>query len=746
MLLLHQAQELPGLLGLLLLALGALGLRWRPLRLPAAVCLGLLWAAGSAHLALGHRLPPALEGQDLLLDAEIAAVQPVSATYTRLLLRQIHLQEQAALPWQPRALRVGWYGQAPDMTPGERWRLQVRLKQPNGLMNPAGFDFERWLFAQGIDAVGYVREPKQARLLSRGWSLNRLRDNIAQRLAAYLQGRPAQGVIVALAVGERRWIEPEQWEALRVTGTAHLVAISGLHVGLVALLAGFAVQRLWRLSATACHRWPARLPAVLAGILAASIYALLAGFTLPTQRALVMLLVPAIALLLRRRIRAWHGFGLALVAVLLWDPLAPLSAGFWLSFGAVGVLLAAGVDRLQGHWLRRMLKAQVVASFGLLPVSVLWLQTASWISPLANLIAIPLVGFLVVPLTLLGTAGLAIAPQAGVLLDAAEWLMAMTLHWLQWLAVHAPASEAIATPAWAVALAAVAAVLLVLPRGTGLRWLSLPLLLPLMLAAPAQTPSEEVLRLTLLDVGHGTAMVLEAGGEAAVYDAGPRRGNFDAGERILLPYLQSRGYRELSWLVVSHKDKDHSGGTGALVQHLALGEVWVGDQLAELGERPFCLAGEGLQWQGVELEFLWPPQPGRGGNEGSCVLRVQAAGVTVLLTGDIGTVSERALVQTMGATLAADVVLVPHHGSGRSSSEEFVAASTPKYALVSSDYRSRYGFPRPEVVQRYQAVGAQLLDTADEGAIQLRVLRDGSISLDSHRRRHGRYYHRQVEL
>lgn len=744
MVVLHQLRELPGLGWLLLLGFGALGLPWRPTRSLAAFCLGVLWAAWSAQSALDQRLPTALEGKDLMVEAEILSSELLDAGYARLLLRAVRLE--GPIDWRPRLIRLGWYGSPPPLVAGERWRLQVRLKQPNGLMNPGGFDYERWLFSQGIDAVGYVREPETARRLDSDWSLNRVRDRIAQQIAAHLAGDAAQGVIVALAVGERRWISEAQWEALRITGTAHLVAISGLHVGLVALLVGAAVQRLWRLSAAACRLCPARLPAVAAGMVSAVGYALLAGFTLPTQRALVMLLVPAVVLLVRRRIRAWQGFGLALVAVLLWDPLAPLSAGFWLSFGAVGLLLAAGADRRQGGWLRRAVKAQVVASFGLLSISVLWLQTAAWAAPLANAVAIPVVGFSVVPLTLLGAAGLAVAPALALPLDLAEWLMAVVLMGLEWVAAHAPPSEAIATPGWAVAMAVLAAGVLVLPRGSGLRWLAVPLLLPVALAAPISSRPDEVLRLTLLDVGQGSAVVLEAGGEVAAYDTGPAGGGFDAGERVLVPFLRHRGYRELSWLIVSHDDLDHSGGTGALVRSLDIGEVRVGEQMAALGERALCRAGERIHWREVEFEFLWPRQPGKGGNEGSCVLRVHAAGASILLTGDIGAVTERLLVREHGAALATDVVIVPHHGSNRSSTAAFVQASTPRYALVSAGYRNRYGFPRPDVIQRYQAVGADVRTTAAEGAIELRVLRDGTLLIDGQRRRHGRYYHRRVEL
>ncbi|HEX5513328.1 MAG TPA: MBL fold metallo-hydrolase, partial [Gammaproteobacteria bacterium] len=239
---------------------------------------------------------------------------------------------------------------------------------------------------------------------------------------------------------------------------------------------------------------------------------------------------------------------------------------------------------------------------------------------------------------------------------------------------------------------------------------------------------------------------LEAGGEVAAYDAGPAGRGSDTGEGALVSFLRHRGYRELSWLIVSHEDPSHSGGTGELVRNLDIGQVRVGEQAVTLGERALCSAGERIGWQEVEFEFLWPRQPGKGGDEGSCVVRVHAAGASILLTGDIGAATERRLVREHGAALATDVVIVPNHGSNRSSTVAFVQASAPRHALISAGYRNRYGFPRPEVVQRYQAVGADVRITAAEGAIELRVLRDGTLLIDGQRRRHGRYYHRRVEL
>lgn len=735
---LHQFSRLPAPVVLWLLTFLGFGLFWHRSRLPAAFCLGLAWAGLSGQSALAQRLPTALEGEDLVVEGELLSVQRDDG-FTRLVLRAPRVPSHSS--WRPRHIRLSWYGKQQQLVPGDHWRLQVRLKQPNGLMNPAGFDYERWLFAQGVDAVGYVHKPESAHRVGSGWNLNRSRERAAAAIAAYLDGRDARGVIVALAVGERRWISDAQWDILRVTGTAHLVAISGLHIGLVALLCGFLAMRSWRLSATACCMFPARLAAVAAGVLAAIIYALLAGFTLPTQRALIMLLVPALALIARRRIRGWHGFGVALAGVLLWDPFAPLGGGFWLSFGAVGLLIGAGLDRSQPGWLHGAVRAQIVASFGLLGISALWLQTTAWISPLANAIAIPLVGLLVVPLTLLGAAMLAVAPDAALLLDLAEWLMSWIMQGLEWLAMHAPPSDALAMPLWAIVLALLAGVLLMMPRGLGVHWLTVPLLIPLAVSAPGRDPKNELLRLTMLDVGAGSAIVLEAGGEVALYNAGPASGGFDSGEQVLLPYLRSRGHQSIRWLFVSQAARSQAGGAGALVRNVDIDAARVGEPVVELGERPACVVGERIRWQGLDIEFLWPPR-----QPGPCVLRVHVAGVHLLLAGELSVSAEKALLRQYGERLKSEAVIVPRQGHRHSSSAPFVRALSPEYALVSTSYRNRYGYPHSETVDRYRAAGAELLTTAEAGAIELRVLRGGIVRADTQRRRKARYFHRQPDL
>lgn len=724
------------------LALGALSLfvpRWRPV---GGLCAGLLWATVAAQAALAHRLPAALEGIDLIVEGRIVDLPERDERRVRFLFEPARI-EHPDLGRLPRRLRLSWYGDAPELRAGERWRLTVRLKRPRGLMNPGGFDYERWLFQHRIDAVGYVRSPQTAQRLATTPSLDRLRQDLADALHRRLEGRPAAGVLVALVVGDERGIAKEQWEALRRTGTTHLISISGLHISLLALAAYRLTATAWRRSARLCTRAPAPLAATAVAIVAATGYAALAGFSLPTQRALIMLAVPALALLARRRIDPWRGFVVALVAVLLWDPFAPLSPGFWLSFGAVAILLAAGLYRSPEPGWRQLVTTQLCLSLALLPLTLLWFQQASWISPLANVVAIPW-GMAIVPLALLAAALLPV-PLLG---DGLLWLSVRLTDGLLWLlmlmgAWKGGASELAAPSSWLLLLAGLGVLLLLAPHGWPGRWLAAPLLAAAVWRDPGEGPPPGAVDVTLLDVGQGTAVVVRTAGHALLYDAGPGESmGLDAGETVVLPFLRSQGIARLDALVISHADGDHSGGARAVLAAMPVAALYAGEELADFPRALPCRAGHAWQWDGVELEFLWPdPASGARGNDASCVLKLSAGGHSLLLAGDIGARAEAALLQRQAAKLRADVLLVPHHGSQTSSTAPFLAAVAPRTAVITVGYRNRYRLPRDEVLARYQEIGSELLRTDHEGAIRLR-LDAGGVSAPRGERATARRYYR----
>lgn len=733
--------------------------RFTLLRFPLAMLAGFLWAGFVAQTLLDGALDSQLEGKDVLVTGIIASLPERRDRGVRFQLEPESLRWQGAEQPVPGRLLLNWYGAAPTLQVGERWQLQLRLKRPHGFMNPGGFDYEAWLFRQGIRAKGYVRTPKgvpspHRRLTSTdAYPVERLRQVLRDRLNATLSAQPLRGILMALAIGDRQQITPQHWEVLTRTGTSHLVAISGLHVGLVAGFVFFAVRRLWRLSAPAVLWWPAAKAGALAALLAAVTYAMLAGFSVPTQRALIMIAVVMLATILQYRTRPSNLLALALLLVLMLDPMAVLAPGFWLSFGAVAVIFYGMSGRLGGgsrwrRWWWQWGRVQWLVALGLLPLLVLLFGQTSLVAPLANLAAVPWVSLLTVPLTLLGTLGLWLWPVLGEgLLELAGWSVEILWWWLEtlgdWRFAH---WQLPSPPGWAVIAAVVGVIWLLAPHGVPARWVGGIWLLPLALVRPDGIPMGEA-HFALLDVGQGLAAVVQTRGHVLVFDAGPRfSSGFNTGEAAVAPYLRTRGAGHIDLLVVSHADNDHRGGVTGLVSQIPAHRIIssVPERLAPLAAEP-CRAGMRWEWDGVWFEILNPDtmvtRGGRQANNRSCVLRVEAGGESVLLSGDIEEAAERALVRR-GAALAADVLVVPHHGSRTSSSEAFLTAVAPQLALFPVGYRNRYGFPKPEVVARYRRRGVRLLDTARHGAIEIHLGGGGGIGrVETYRQRATRYWH-----
>jgi competence protein ComEC len=703
--------------------------RW--LQLPAAAAIGFLWASLHGAWILAYGLAPGLEGRDLVVEGEVLSIPRPLEPGLRFDFAVRRMAHDGVAVESPGNVRLSWYGTAPPLRTGETWRLTVRLREARGLANPGGFDYEEWLFRNRLRATGYVRaDSGNTRLAeSAPWQVGSLRHRLHEAIGSAVRSDNMTGVLTALAIGERQGIRPQQWEVMTATGTNHLMAISGLHVGMVAALAFFVARRAWSLAAGLAQRWPAAKAGAVAAVVAAVVYAALAGFSIPTRRALIMVAVAMTAVLLARHGSPARVLAVALVAVLLYEPTAVLAAGFWLSFGAVAAILVGMGGRVQaaGVWWRRWGRVQWVVALALVPLLLLFFQRFSVVSPLANVIAVPLVGGLVVPLTLSGTAALLLVPELGaVLLRMASGVMEVLWTLLAWLASLPAAEWTQHAPApWTLVPAAVGVLLLIAPRGLPGRWLASVLLMPLFLVqAPRPAPGEAWL--TLLDVGQGLATVVRTRHHVLLYDTGPRyRSGFDTGEAVVVPYLRHRGISRVDLMMVSHGDIDHSGGVESILASHPVARILAGGPLPFEPRSPPvepCEAGQGWSWDGVEFEVLHPGT-GRpyGGNEGSCVLRVTAGDVVLLLTGDIEAGAEADLVRRYGAALEADVLVLPHHGSRTSSTPAFVEAVQPRHALVAAGYRNRFGFPHPEVRERYAVAGAELLETGRSGAIHLRL-------------------------
>lgn len=689
----------------------------------AAVCIafvsgGFALAAWYGQARMADRLDPVLEGADIEFSGHVAGL-PIRESRSL----RFDFLPLAGDPRLPQRIRLSWYEQDTQPAPGDCLTVVARLKRPRGLVNPAGFDFERHALAQGIGATGYIVRALPAAGACEGrFDIDRLRLTIAGQIDAALEPGRVRATLKGLAIGDTREIDDADWDLFRATGTTHLIAISGLHVGLAAAVGAGMMWLLYWLLPGFGLRWP-RPQAMAAGaLLTAGLYALIAGSSLPTQRTLLTIAAMLAGVLTRRELGWWTRYTLALMAVLLLDPLAPLGAGFWLSFGAVAWLILAFGNRWhpEAGW-RLWLLPQLGLTVALLPLGLAFFQQASLAAPLVNLLAVPWVTFVVVPLLLLALLLSPVAWLAAPVWQLAAWLLG-AFDALVFLTADWPLTRVTLPPpsllAWTLGL--IGTLWLLAPRGWPGRALGLFGLLPLLWPRPQPLPSD-VYVLTLLDVGQGQATLIQTRQHALLVDTGPGfPDGGDLGDRVLAPALAQLGVRRLDRLIVSHDDLDHAGGTASLRRRIPLGRI---DTSApdKIPDSRACLAGERWQWDGVEFEILHPPPTlPYLGNESSCVLRIDGPGGSALIPGDIGEVIEARLIREQPQKLDVDLLIAGHHGSAGSTSAAFLAATTPGEVWYSAGYRNRFDFPREVVRQRVSAAGAEQANTAESGALSRR--------------------------
>ncbi|TCS36106.1 competence protein ComEC [Paucimonas lemoignei] len=803
---------------------------------------GFIWAALVAHYHLREELPEEWEGQDVtvigtvdslpnrfdrgvrfnfaverVLTGEDASGDAASGESNSAGMQSTNddsasaptSEVNARAPVLPSRLALSWYSgfrsvesqAVPELLPGERWQLTVRLRRPHGNANPYGFDYEVWLLEQGLRATGYVRQDRRSSSANRkldefvpglSHAVERSRYWLRERIVSALPDMEYAGVIVALVVGDQRAIAQSDWQVFNRTGVGHLISISGLHITMVAGLFAALFGFLWRRSFFTRAQLPLLLPAqkaaALAGVAMALVYVLLAGFGVPAQRTLYMLTVVAAALWFDRLTSISHVLCLALAVVILFDPWAVLWPGFWLSFGAVAVILYTGVGRgkpappgaaaelaaqtaarqgaannglpvpatpawkLRLHALHSSLRdasrTQYAVTIGLVPLTMLLFGQVSLVSPIANAIAIPLVSFVVTPLALVGS--VLPAPLSVPVLDFAHECIVWLARVLAWMSSWPSAVWNAPVPEWLVFGAALTGMLWMLaPRGWPLRWLGLAGWLPLLLNAPA-APRDGEMWITAFDVGQGTALLVETPSRRLLYDTGPVYSpESDGGSRVILPYLKARGIDHLDGVVISHSDADHAGGALSLLEAVKVG--WVSSSLPEehqikraAAEHRRCEAGQAWEWDGMRFEMLHPSpesydNPHLKPNSRSCTLKISHGAGAVLLPGDIERNDEARLLEEQGEHLRAAVLLAPHHGSGTSSTPGFLAAVNPQLALFQVGYRNRYKHPKREVYERYGDLGVRRLRSDESGAVTLRF--NSSLEAIEYRHEHARYWY-----
>lgn len=742
------------LLSLLLPEYGSASVRIarRTALLLCALLLGFSYATWIAQIRLSDTLPDEWQGKNITLTGFVAEMPRVHERGLRFVFDVENVETATA--HVPRHIQLATYvneGDAPlEIHAGERWRFTVRLKQPHASSNPNGFDFEAWALERNIRATGYVyTKGENSKLAETGKSptyfIERLRESVRTRFKQTLGESPYSGILVALAIGDQASISPSEWQLFTRTGVNHLMSISGLHITMLASLFFALTYWLWRRSMRLTLHFPARKAAALVGLFAALCYTLISGFEIPAQRTLYMLTTFAVMMLLSRNVAPSQMLAAALIVVLLADPWAVLSPGFWLSFGAVALIFYVTANRYgKSHWLVEYGKVQWAMSIGLIPPLLALFQQLSLVSPLANAFAIPLVSFVVVPLTLLGS------------LPPFEWMLylahqAMTLcMWLLQQLDSLPLSvwTQHAPPAWSIASGVLGALWLLAPRGFPLRLCGIIFLLPMFLITPT-TPAENTARIIVFDVGQGLAVAIQTHNHAMLYDTGPDfAGESDSGNRILVPALRGLGIAQLDGLMLSHDDIDHIGGTNSVMQAFLID--WVASSLKTnhpllkgIHQHLPCTDRRTWTWDGVKFEVLHPSNieetRKQRDNDQSCVLRISSGNQSMLLVGDIEKTAESRLLALHRPALPSTLLVAPHHGSKSSSSAAFVEAVSPRYVVFTSGYRNRFHHPHPEVWRRYGEIGAERLRSDGDGAILIDLAQTG-LKVERYRQTHRRYW------
>ena len=735
--------------------------------------IGFGWAQWRAEIRMAESLPVESEVKDIELIGVIASLPQLTERGTRFEfdVEKIVTMDNHKTAVVPSHISLTWYVEkdrkteekklTPVLTPGERWHLTVRLKRPHGTMNPHGYDFEAWALERNIRATGYIRvkgvnEKLPVNAVGFMYEVDRVRMALRDRMLLALKDEPYGGVLIALAIGEQSAIPAEQWKIFWRTGTGHLMSISGLHITMVASLLYWLVFRFWARVPALALRLPAQRAAALGGAIAALTYALIAGFSVPTQRTFFMLAVIAAALWIGRGISASRILAWALLAVLLFDPWAGLSPGFWLSFGCVAMIFYVTAQRTgKVGAVSGAVMTQIAVTLGLLPVTLVLFQEVSIVSPIANAFAIPLVSLIVVPITLVG----ALLPF-DFILHLAHLVMSWCYLALAFLSELPNAVwQSHAPQLWTAMLAMIGVVWWLLPRGAAMRWVGAVMMLPMFLVLPP-APQQGELWVTLLDVGQGLATVVRTANHALVYDAGPRwNPDTDSGNRIIAPYLRGEGIRVLDALVVTHADEDHSGGAKSVIDlrkpKWVLTSMDAGhESLRGAAELMRCEwredGGDRWRWDGVQFDIIHPAidaysSAGVKTNNLGCTLKITAPGGSILMTADIEKLSESQLIERFKdehGVLKSDVLVVPHHGSRTSSTDAFIDAVAPAMALVPVGYRSRFRHPNGAVMDRYAARKIPLYRTDLLGAISLKFAPDakGKPVLSTFRDQNRRYW------
>ncbi|MFT7471860.1 MAG: competence protein ComEC [Kiritimatiellia bacterium] len=741
------------------------------------VLLGVCWHLNWANDLIGERLPEILEGETLQVEGVVTGLPERSLIAQQFQFEILH----ASSGFFPRKVILNYYGGA-TVIPGQYWRFAVRLNRPHGFSNPGGFDYEAWLFQRGISARGYVRDSASNQLIadpSKGVSfsasawLHSARYSLRIKLQRMLAGSQYGGLLIALLIGDRSAISQDNWKLFTATGSNHLFVISGLHIGMIS---GFAfwlalvVGRLVRISRLV----PAQKFAAFFALGTAFTYALLAGFSLPTQRAFIMIAVLICGLFWNARYQVSFRLLLAVFVVLLLNPLALTSSGFWLSFIAVAALLAfagsfqtrVSVDhaevslgeRVNGA-ARHLVQPQLIVFIALGVPLIFFTQQLSLLAPVVNIIAIPVVGFLIVPVCFASLlVSFAHEPAAALLLRVADVSISLLISFMEFLVAWGAGSLQlqVAQPnSWNVLALFFAVLLLLLPEAVCRRSLVIPLMfcvLPIPERFKSSAGENNILRLHVVDVGQGLAAIVQTRHHALLYDTGANLSpDFNIGSAVVVPTLRSLGISALDVVVVSHGDNDHAGGLLGIEPNIRIRKLISNRKdLSTKLPTQLCTYTNDWNWDGVEFRFLQSSLDYSSENNNSCVLQIHSKAGSVLLSGDIEREAEAQLARNYGGELRSEVLIAPHHGSRSSSSYAFLKRVEPSFVVFSAGYRNSFGHPHEAVVTRYGEFASKTFNTAEGGMISFEfsekinenvAQKDQSIHISQYRKQNSWYWH-----
>ncbi|OGT42944.1 MAG: DNA internalization-related competence protein ComEC/Rec2 [Gammaproteobacteria bacterium RIFCSPHIGHO2_12_FULL_40_19] len=717
-----------------------------------AFVLGFMWSDWYASAILSWKLPKELESKAVVATGYIASLPIISDKQTSFIF-ELHELNNAILTHKT-FIRLSWQHPVADLQVGDQWNILVKLKCLHGLQNPGGFDYEAWALQNGIRATGYVIHPggknhqSNVRFIASHpyrYPIHFIRQKLQTKLNQYLPLSATSPWLMALMIGERSQIPQAQWQVLKNTGTNHLMAIAGLHIGMIAGFFHLFGSWCWRRVPQLLLWLPAQHAGAITALGAALIYSALAGFSIPTQRACIMLSVFIVTLLFHRIVSSWLIWSFALLIVLLLNPLSVLTESVWLSFGTIALIIYGMGGRLSpSGWWWRWGRVQWVIGFGLIPLTLLFFQQCSFISVIANTIAIPWLAFFILPFCLVGCLMVIIFPSIGVfILCMADKSLAMLWIGLTWLSqLHFSTWYQSIPNVWVLISASMATLLLLLPAGFPGRYLGVFWLVPLIFYQQP-LPMSNQFWVTLLDVGQGLSVVVQTRAHTLVYDAGAKYQDSDMGERVVIPYLRKLGIKKIDTLVISHGDNDHIGGAPAILAAfpvLSIKTSVIDKFPPALAE--YCLRGDSWQWDGVDFSFIYPRREHLNlGNDSSCVLHITNGIQSVLLTGDIEKFAEQEIMKIPAQPLASSLLIAPHHGSNTSGVKLFIQAIHPQIVLYSIGYRNRYHFPHKRIVQMYQDMNAKQMNSADSGSIHFEM---DSAQTDLHaqlyRERNKRYW------